>query len=797
MTDKSIRYTVTADDSPFAAGMKRVGEALAGVQQRFGATGRDFKTTAEGISAQLRKVTESVRAEVTGMGGHFSGLLEAIGATRLGFVALVGAAAGLAASKAVAATAEMTEQAMDLARVLGSSTNEAQAWRLALEDVGAQQSDLEGAARGLARQLKENEAEMQAMGLQTRDAAGQLRPMTELVADAVEVLNQHKEGADRALAAQQLFGRGVDTSSKLLLINRETLQDATATMQELGLEVGANAVAAWKDYDAASDRAAFSLRGLATTVGSILMPVLTDAVNVFNAAMPAAISVVRAALGSLVTAFHAVKNGVVVVWETVNAFVVSIAEPVRAVVEALGRAMVGDFRGAADQIKAVPTVITTAWTQAMERIADSSQRTRERIGAIWGGDSAAGTPEGERGTRAYTAPAKADNKASGKAELMGPQLADVGYYEQMLERAKLLAAQQDALREYGKAQELAYWRDVLQGAELAGKDRVAIQRKVIELETQLLREQARQQQGVDAERLKGRQQAALDAVELARQEADAQVAQGQLSMAQRLELEREFEARRTEIQREYLQARLALIDPMRDPVAYEQGSQAIEELERQHQLRLRQIQTQQAAQARADNPLAVVWDGARNAMERSIDAMLQRTQSLRQGLASLWQGIRGTITAEIAKIVAAKVMAFARERVLALAGIGTDAAKAGAGAAASQASIPVIGPALALAALATVSGAVLAMGGSIPSAARGWDIPAGVNPIAQLHEREMVLPAGPADVIRDLAEQGGVGRAATLNVEIKAAPVPGGFFMVHKDELVRALKSANRDGYFR
>ena len=203
---------------------------------------------------------------------------------------------------------------------------------------------------------------------------------------------------------------------------------------------------------------------------------------------------------------------------------------------------------------------------------------------------------GMSGLFAVTDP-QAGKKGSGKAELMGPQLADVGYYEQMLERARLLAAQQDALREYSKAQELAYWRDVLQSAELAGKDRVAIQRKVIELETQLLREQARQQQGVDAERLKGRQQAALDVVELARHEADAQVAQGQLSMAQRLELEREFEARRTEIQREFLQARLALIDPARDPVAYEQGSQAIEELERQHQLRLHQIQAQQAALA--------------------------------------------------------------------------------------------------------------------------------------------------------------------------------------------------------
>ncbi|GAA5784704.1 phage tail length tape measure family protein [Chitiniphilus shinanonensis] len=46
------------------------------------------------------------------------------------------------------------------------------------------------------------------------------------------------------------------------------------------------------------------------------------------------------------------------------------------------------------------------------------------------------------------------------------------------------------------------------------------------------------------------------------------------------------------------------------------------------------------------------------------------------------------------------------------------------------------------------------VGGSydwFPSAAGGYDIPAGVNPMTQLHEREMVLPAAYADVIRGLA----------------------------------------------
>jgi hypothetical protein len=43
------------------------------------------------------------------------------------------------------------------------------------------------------------------------------------------------------------------------------------------------------------------------------------------------------------------------------------------------------------------------------------------------------------------------------------------------------------------------------------------------------------------------------------------------------------------------------------------------------------------------------------------------------------------------------------------------------------------------------------------SAEGGYDIPAGVNPVTQLHESEMVLPKAQANVIRDLARNGGAG----------------------------------------
>lgn len=55
------------------------------------------------------------------------------------------------------------------------------------------------------------------------------------------------------------------------------------------------------------------------------------------------------------------------------------------------------------------------------------------------------------------------------------------------------------------------------------------------------------------------------------------------------------------------------------------------------------------------------------------------------------------------------------------------------------------------------AGMVAGMAIAEVSAEGGYDIPAGVNPKAQLHEKEMVLPKQHADVIRGLAKNGGTG----------------------------------------
>ena len=71
---------------------------------------------------------------------------------------------------------------------------------------------------------------------------------------------------------------------------------------------------------------------------------------------------------------------------------------------------------------------------------------------------------------------------------------------------------------------------------------------------------------------------------------------------------------------------------------------------------------------------------------------------------------------------------------------------------------PVVGPILAgvVRGLGYASAGIV-IGTTIASAEGGYDIPAGVNPVTQLHEKEMVLPKAQAEVIRGLATNGGAG----------------------------------------
>lgn len=328
--------------------------------------------------------------------------------------------------------------------------------------------------------------------------------------------------------------------------------------------------------------------------------------------------------------------------------------------------------------------------------------------------------------------------------------------------------------------QLATELDAIQKAIEAERRRFAIAQEVAQIRTEMDRDRA------------------LAAIEAEQRVARHLLETQQITQQQYLEAAMAFEERKYEIRRAAVERQLLLAKAEgRDPAEVERINQQLLALELDYQQRKHaiELEVQQAAGgAGAVGQVAgSAWDAMKQSLGGALESMLTRAKSFGQAMAGVWGNMRAAIVSEIGRILLAKVAAFAKEKLLALAGISASAAKAGAGAAESQASIPYVGPALAVAAMAAIVGAVTGLGSGIKSAAGGYDIPSGINPVTQLHAEEMVLPAEHATTIRELGASGGTQGPPIVLQGVSA----GEFLMVARKDLVAVLKSAHRDFEFR
>jgi len=146
--------------------------------------------------------------------------------------------------------------------------------------------------------------------------------------------------------------------------------------------------------------------------------------------------------------------------------------------------------------------------------------------------------------------------------------------------------------------------------------------------------------------------------------------------------------------------------------------------------------------------------GMEKAAELAIAATTNTTE-VAAHVAKEEMKVGGTISAEAQRTTATSVGAATRtgiettaasESILLSIGTGikdiaVKAAQGFAGAYAAISAIPFVGPFLAPAVAAAAFAGIIAIGSKIFSAEGGFDVPSGTNPMTQLHENEMVLPA--------------------------------------------------------
>lgn len=393
--------------------------------------------------------------------------------------------------------------------------------------------------------------------------------------------------------------------------------------------------------------------------------------------------------------------------------------------------------------------------------------------------------------------------------------------------------QRDTLnhQEWDLAREAAYWRAKLATVDAGSKTGLKLREKILNLEGQLSKQstEAKINQVAAWEKLDKHK------LDMEKDAADQALAAGRISQLERLDLEIEFENRRYQIAYDALQERIALAeqDPTYSQSAIDKLKQQMAELGQGHEREQTKNQGKRENQRRKDAPNVMemlqdggknVWEEAQKQMGQAFSAMLSKTQNFRTAMNNFFKSMGQTFIQEmVRKPIAGMLQRMVQESAIykmifgtketletaaaaktaatkateTTAVVGSNAVQAASGAAASQASIPYVGPILAVAAMAAMMAAVMGLmggGGSsttttttrIPSAAGGWDIPAGINPLTQLHENEMVLPAEHAQTIREMAGQSG-GDNSTIIIN-----TTGGDF-VHKKDIAKLLKQMNRD----
>jgi tape measure domain-containing protein len=315
--------------------------------------------------------------------------------------------------------------------------------------------------------------------------------------------------------------------------------------------------------------------------------------------------------------------------------------------------------------------------------------------------------------------------------------------------AKLVIA-----NKYADKMRAAYGRDSVQYAE-AQKQIVAIHRQAFE--------QRKQIDDIYAKTLESHK---LDLVTQEQEASRLRTELGLQTKLQEIQQEQQFENQIYQIKEKALQDSLALAakDPDKNPVLVAQINAQLLQLQQQHDAKMRQLSKQSTLEQNKN--WKSMFDTIKNGLANIISGMLSGTMTMATAIKSMFQMVAQAVIETLAKVAAEWVIQKATEMILsktaATAGVAGNAAVAASAAMASVAAIPLYGWAMAPEVGAATYAAAMAY--SVPAAEQGFDIPAGVNPLTQLHEKEMVLPRAQADAVRSMAEGGGSGGEIHLHV---------------------------------
>jgi len=741
-------------------------------------TGNSFGRLKDLITGHVN----GVKCGVEGLGGvvgKFTGLFA-------GLTVLL--AGGAAFSASINAFKDETAEVKRLMNGLGMTSEEASKFNTQLKLVGMSSEEYVGIAMKFNRQLKTNEAGLVSMGVVTRDGNGKLLDQQTLLKNATATMMTYKAGVDRNEAAMTMFGRSAESAYALLKLNEQTTARASELTRIFGRELDDVAMAKAKSYKMAMSEVKLVNESLMAHIGEALMPGLTALGKTF-------VGVAEVAMPKMIAGTKAIGDAVIRMAEVIENNKTGIANAFQFIGEKI--AWTVDRFAAFGNAVALFNKMKEGKVSAWDWMTASPEDAKRLVSAGQKPSAPTATnPDakvGATGTRDFVSPEKA-GKGGGSAEE-----SYVPKWDAQLAEAKVYYSATHDLQELSKQQEVLFWQSALDQAGTTEKEKLEISRKISRLRLEIQKEERKTAQGLATESIKAEQAAAMSSLALDEEAAKTKYELDQTSFAEYQKQLIEFENRKFEIE-QAAQEKLIALDKNNpnNAVKVSQDNAKLLQLAQAHGLAVRKIEdaTVKESAKKWTDLFKTIKDG----FASSIGDFIVGTKNFASAMKGIYTSIQGAFSTMIGKavvdwgagelaklgiseafsslLIALHLKSAAEETTISAATtvpIVTDnAIKAGSGAAASQAGIPIIGPALAAAAFAATIAMVM---GGLHSASGGYDIPSGINPLTQLHQNEMVLPARYADVIRGMSGNnsnngGGGNNGGDIHVHIHAMDGP-------------------------
>lgn len=207
-------------------------------------------------------------AKAAGISQKLSKQLMGIGAA----VSVVGAGIAAGVRRQLNAADDMVKTASKI----GVPVEELSKLAYAADLSGVSMGTLQAGLARLSRNLAENEDKFSKLGVKVRDANGQLRPTSAIVADLADKISKMPDGAEKTALAMELFGKSGAELIPLLNAGAEGIKAMTDEAAAMGLVITEETGRAAEQFNDNLTRLSSTATGLFRIITAQLAPVLVQ-----------------------------------------------------------------------------------------------------------------------------------------------------------------------------------------------------------------------------------------------------------------------------------------------------------------------------------------------------------------------------------------------------------------------------------------------------------------------------------------------------------------------------------------